>query len=96
MTLSNFSRKLLSKGISLKLKNGRKRKWVGKQRPTFGEFCSLHKDARVHSNKFKYCLIMSKTAFDTLLKRLELHLCEPATLYRESIPAEHRLVVTVR
>jgi hypothetical protein len=39
---------------------------------------------------------MSKETFDTLLKKLELHLCGPGTNYRERISAEQRLVVTVR
>jgi hypothetical protein len=72
----------------LKLKNQRKRKWVhefSKKRPTFGEFYHLYRDARLHPDKFKDCLRMPKETFDTLLKRLELHLCGPGTYYRESI-----------
>jgi hypothetical protein len=95
MALSKIARKLLlSESISLKLKNRTKRKWVhefSKQRPTFGEFYHLYRDARVHPEKLKDYLRMSKETFDTLFKKRELHLCGPG----ESISTEQRLVVTV-
>jgi hypothetical protein len=59
MALSKFPRKLLlSERLSLKMKKRRKRNWVhefSKQRQSFGEFCHLYRDARVHPDKFKDC-----------------------------------------
>jgi hypothetical protein len=68
LTLSKFSRNLLSEKISLKLKNERKRKWVhefSKQRLNFGAFYLFYRDARFHPDKFKDYLRMSKETPDT-------------------------------
>jgi hypothetical protein len=61
--LSEFSSKLLSERISLKMKSRRKFKWLHefhKQRLTFVEGCHLYMDTRVHCDKLRDYLRMSK------------------------------------
>jgi hypothetical protein len=96
--LSKFSKKfLLLENISLKLKNRpRKCTWINqfsRQKHMFGEFYHPYTDTRVHANKLKDYLRMSKEIFDTLLKKLELYLCRAGTKNRECISAEQWLIV---
>jgi hypothetical protein len=55
----------------------------------------LYRDAILHPDKFHDYLRMTINTFDTLLERVEVHLCGPGTNYREMISAE-LLVLTVR
>jgi hypothetical protein len=55
----------------------------------------LYRDAILHPDKFHDYLRMPINTFDTLLEKVEVHLCGPGTNYREIISAE-LLVLTVR
>jgi hypothetical protein len=101
MAPSTFARKvLLLESANLKLKHRtKKRKWVhefNEERNRLGEFYQLYRDARLHPDKFHDYLRMTKNTFDTLLEKVEVHLCGPGTNYRETISAKQRLVLTVR
>jgi hypothetical protein len=85
MASSKFSSKLLLQNISLKPKISHKRVHeFNKQRHTFGEFYHLYRDAEVHPDKFKNCLIMSQKTADTSLRKFQLLLYGPGTSYRNA------------
>jgi hypothetical protein len=69
---------MLLENIYLKLKNRpRKCTWINefsRQKQMFGEFYHPYTDARVHANKLKDYLRMSKEIFDTPLKTSALPL----------------------
>jgi hypothetical protein len=101
MAPSTFSRKmLLLESANLKLKRRKKkRKWVhefNEERNRLGEFYHLYRDARLHPDKFHDCLRMTTNISDTLLEKVEVHLCGPGTSYREMMSAEQRLVLTAK
>jgi hypothetical protein len=69
MTLAEGSGRLSAERVSAKRKTGRKRKRIhelSRQRPTFGEFCHLYGDARIHPEKFKEYVRTSKAAASAL------------------------------
>jgi hypothetical protein len=101
MAPSVFARKiLLLESANLKLKRlTKKRKWVhefNEERNRLGHFHHLYRDARLHTDKIHDYLRMTTNTSDTLLEKVEVHLCGPGTNYREMISAEQRLVLTSR
>jgi hypothetical protein len=93
MAPSTFARKvLLLESASLKLKRRTKNcKWVhefNEERNRLGKFYHMYRDARLHPDKFHDYLRMTKNISDTLLEKVEVHLCGPGTNYRKMISAE--------
>jgi hypothetical protein len=93
MEPSTFPRKmLLLESANLKVKRRtKKRKWVhefNEERNRLGEFYHLCRDARLHPDIFHDYLRMTTNTYDTLLEKMEVHLCGPETNYREMISAE--------
>jgi hypothetical protein len=91
---------LLLDSANFKLKHRtKKHTWVhefNEERNRSGEIYHLYRDARLHPDKFHDYLLMTTNTFDTLLEKVEVHLCGPGTNYREMIYAEQRLVLMVR
>jgi hypothetical protein len=60
-----------------------------------GEFYHLHRDARLHPDKFHDYLQIMTNAFDTLEEKAEVHLCGPGTNNKQITSAEKQLVLMV-
>lgn len=101
MSLSKISLKVLpTENSSLKYISSRPYPsfWVhdiNKSRSSYGEFNVLYKQLCNFDDKYEY-LRMTRETFDLLLTKVKGKLTHLDTHLRKSIPAEERLVVTLR
>lgn len=102
MSLSKIALKLLlTENSSLKYISSRPYPsfWVhdiNKSRSSYGEFNVLYKQLRNFDDKFYEYLRMTRETFYLLLSKVKGKLTHLDTHLRKSIPAEERLVVTLR
>lgn len=85
--------------LRLRKKKQRKGYWVHpiySERLLKGKFYTLYSDLRQYPSKFFSYFRMSIDSFDELLSHLRPSISYKNTTWRRAVPAEERLVVTLR
>ena len=94
-----MNRRQASAALLLYRRQKHSRYWVhsiNRSCQQFGEFNTLYKDLRKHSDRFSTYYRMSTEQFDYILAQIEHLIYKPNTNWWHSISAEEKLVICIR